>query len=367
MIESAAFLTVDWSKPPKVLPGGCAFYRCYLPASSIDVKCWLGAPAWDGQGGFGVMEGPKRAMFGFDVAVLKLLMHASVPHQIDISKKLGQKVIIDIDDFHEDLHEANMAFETTDPSKNRAVNREHYRKAILRADRLTVATQGMFDYYSELHPDVRLIRNGVKWDVFTIRRQQRKPVFGWIGGIPWRSGDLETLTDWLPGFLDDHDLRFHHSGQEFDQVQMVRDVLGFGGTGKEFRTFSGLSGVDPARVTTSPLVLIDEYPQQFTFDVGLVPMSDHRFNTVGKSFVKGLEYAAAGVPFIAADHPEYRVLAEQGIGRIARTPGEWRDHAEQLLDRKVREAEAKRQLKLVRQLHGMDSRAAAWKSALTEW
>jgi len=30
--------------------------------------------------------------------------------------------------------------------------------------------------------------------------------------VDWRSRDLETLTAWLPAFLEAHDLMFHHSG-----------------------------------------------------------------------------------------------------------------------------------------------------------
>lgn len=62
------------------------------------------------------------------------------------------------------------------------------------------------------------------------------------------------------------------------------------------------------------------------------------------SNIKGLEYAAAGIPFVASPLPEYVRLRDQfGIGRIASNSKEWQDHIEELLDPAVRFDEATRQ------------------------
>jgi glycosyltransferase involved in cell wall biosynthesis len=75
--------------------------------------------------------------------------------------------------------------------------------------------------------------------------------------------------------------------------------------------------------------------------VGLVPLLDSPFNRA-KSWLKGIEYASLGVPFIASPLPEYRKLAEMGAGVLADTPQEWyealthlladRDHRQTIAD-----------------------------------
>jgi glycosyltransferase involved in cell wall biosynthesis len=54
----------------------------------------------------------------------------------------------------------------------------------------------------------------------------------------------------------------------------------------------------------------------------LVPLLDSPFNRA-KSWLKGIEYASLGVPFIASPLPEYRKLAELGAGVLADTPQQW--------------------------------------------
>jgi hypothetical protein len=74
-----------------------------------------------------------------------------------------------------------------------------------------------------------------------------------------------------------------------------------------------------------------EYQNLFTFDIGLVPLSDVPFNQA-KSAIKGLEYASAGVPFIASDLDEYRSLHDGGIGLLAKKTRHWFAHIERLRD-----------------------------------
>lgn len=78
-------------------------------------------------------------------------------------------------------------------------------------------------------------------------------------------------------------------------------------------------------------------------DIGIVPLNDIPFNHA-KSYIKGLEYAAAGVPFVASAAPEYVFLAENGVGRVARSPEEWESHISELADPKVRKQEAMKNL-----------------------
>jgi hypothetical protein len=81
--------------------------------------------------------------------------------------------------------------------------------------------------------------------------------------------------------------------------------------------------------------------------------------------LKGLEYVAAGIPFIATPTEEYRLLAAAGIGRLAETPDEWRDHATALLDPVTRKQEADRQRAIAKERFDMSGMGEAWVTALT--
>ena len=355
--RTVAFLTQDFTPntlPP--LPGGCAYYRCFLPMQSIGIDARMGYPAWTGDAGFGVMSGEQTAQFGFDVAVLKLLMHRQIPRQMEIAQSLGQKIVVDIDDFYDGLPEANLAHKATDPSENKAINREHYRQIIMAADRVTVATPFLYDYYSQLHPDVRLVRNGVLPQQFDVRKvSNRKPVVGWVGGIPWRGNDLETLRPWLPDFLEQHDLMFHHSGHA-ESVPGAPSVP----------SFAEVVGINPARVTTSPLKTMDRYHELFNFDIGLIPLNNIPFNHA-KSFLKGLEYSISGIPFVAQGLPEYEHLAMLGVGRIAYEPEDWIRHMTQLIDFRTRKRDARINRDNVLRDHTIMVRETEWRDALLNW
>lgn len=74
---------------------------------------------------------------------------------------------------------------------------------------------------------------------------------------------------------------------------------------------------------------IDSYPLLWDpLRVALCPLGSEAFSRA-KSWVKPLEAAARGIPFVASDHVEYRSL---GFGRIAKTPGDWVRHLEELED-----------------------------------
>lgn len=357
MTVSMAFLTYDFSpgsNPP--IPGGCCYYRCFLPMQAVGVEARLGMPAWTGQDGFGIQIEPTKALFGFDVVLTKLLMDRRLVNQIKVAQSVGQKIIVDVDDFYDDLPEQNLAHAATDPANNRIVNRDHYRAIIDAADMVTVTTPFLYDYYSKLHPCVRLIRNGVLPEQFTVRKMRdRKPVVGWVGGVPWRGGDLETLREWLPDFLEEHDLMFHHSGH-------TDTVPGFSG---KVHTFAELSGIPVERMTTSPLKPLTEYHDMFSFDIGIIPLTDIPFNRA-KSCLKGLEYSCAGVPFIAQGLPEYQRLNSLGVGRIAYTPDDWRAHMTELLDFKTRKRDARINLDNVMRDHTIMSRESEWRSIVAE-
>ena len=347
---SIAFVSGDYNNqidPPS--PNGCAYYRQTLPAQALrdrGVDVTIGQPRVHSEHGIGVAEG-DGGIFGFDTTVLKLLMHQSVPGLINLMRQRGERVIVDVDDFHFAMHEENVAFRGTDPRVNPENNRAHYERSMRYADVVTVATDYLANFYSRRCRDVRVIRNSVVVEDFTPVEQPEVPTFGWIGGTLWRSGDIETLESWLPGFAKRYGVGVHHVGH------IPNDANHFGAR-------AGL-----ARVATSPMCLVRDVPKALqNIHVGLVPLTSNPFNE-SKSFLKGLEYAASGIPFIASPTDEYLSLARDGVGRIAYTPDEWVDHATELLDRDLRVAEGQRIREVVLAKHDISVRGASWVTALS--
>ena len=234
-----------------------------------------------------------------------------------IAKKIGQKIIVDIDDWFDGLEPTNRAFNTTDPKKNPEINREHYANIINQADALIVSTPFLLDYYKQFHKNVFLVRNGIDLDRWEKRKVKNtwKPTIGWVGATPWRSSDLEVLGPKFGNYIQRNGLKFHHSGHT-PNAPLAHEQ----------------AGVNVVNSTVSHMAPISDYPKLFLpIDIGMVPLSGVKFNDA-KSYIKGLEYAAAGVPFIASPSPEYLELAKAGVGRIAQNWDDWEYHFNELLD-----------------------------------
>ncbi len=350
----ACFISEDWSAGSyPMVPGGTAYYRLYLPSQACGIDSTVGRPAWTLTAGFGVHDGKHAPTFGYDIAVIHGMMQVQVPDQIVKAKDLGQVIVAVVDDYYYDLPTTNVAFTSTDPQLNPTRNRDIYRDAVLLADVIVVTTPFLLAFYRDelRHPDVRMIRNGVLPQQFKHRTpDKRRPVLGWIGGIPWRADDLRQLAEWLPDFLVEHDLMFHHSGH-------TRRVNGMA---DEYPSFAELVGVPLSRITHSPIRPFNHYRDMFTFDIGLIPLEQVPFNAA-KSALKGLEYSMAGVPWVAQDLPEYQLLALDGVGRIAHSTSDWTTHLTQLLDWRERRDDDRRNYRAVRDRHSIMAREDEWR------
>lgn len=350
---TVAFLTHDWSWGTDPLqPNGCAWYRCKLPADELNRYGWfaaVGFPGFSSQRGFGMLVEGQKAVHGWDIIVFKLLMQQEVLDSLPIAKKMGQKIVVDVDDWFDGLSESNMAFKTTSAETNPRSNREIYKKIILSADAVITSTPFLFDYYAKLRDNVFLVRNGI--DVQRWRKKQinanKKIRVGWVGATHWRSNDLEQLSDFFGQYIELRNLYFQHSGHVHDAPSAA-----------------SLLRINMKNTRTIPMAPILSYPQLFKeIDIGIVPLNDVPFN-YAKSFIKGLEYAASGIPFISSYSPEYQYLADNGIGRIARTPNEWIYHMDELLDVSMRKDEADVNYDLLKNF-SMEVRGKDWHETFT--
>lgn len=353
---TVSFLTYDWTFGVKPLqPNGCAWYRCYLPMKELANNGWetgIGIPGFNPDHGFGILIPDQKAIHGWEIVVLKLIMLERVVEQVRQARELGQKIVVDIDDHMEGLEETNLAYKTTDPSANPNNNREHYVAIMNQADALITSTPFLYDWYKEKYPNkpIFLVRNGIDVDRWTLHNDHkgRLPTFGWVGATPWRSGDLEILKPYFGQFLKTRHLKFHHAGSINYAPKAYNQA-----------------GVDPKISTEEPMKTMLGVPELYSrkIDVGIVPLRDVPFNHA-KSYLKGMEYAAAGVPFIATGLAEYKLLEEGGVGRTANTPQEWIGHMEELLDPKVRKEEREKNLENLKSKFSMTQRGIEWAEVL---
>lgn len=326
------FVTADWSDvedPATGLPtlGGSGWMRCGIPAAELKkhghetVVVELISVSSDG---IWLHDWYGETHNDCDVIVFQRWMNKEGPRVMEQAKAAGQVVVNDVDDWYWGLDQRNLAYRFCDPKVNPESNRDHYWKTCLASDLITVSTPFLAAKMDSM-PNVALVRNALdldRWDYNP--RETNEPVFGWTGSVKHRSGDLETMIGILGPFLKQHNLKFRHVGH-----------WGIGPTAGD------IAGVPSELQLTSPIASILDYPALFSgIDIGIVPLNKIPFNE-GKSCLKGMEYAAAGIPFVAERTPEYKWLQEEhGIGLTASKPREWLKQMERLLDPNFRLAEA---------------------------
>jgi len=196
-----------------------------------------------------------------------------------------------------------------------------------------------------LGPPVFLIRNAIDTSWITAHDPAGLPV-SWIGSTPWRANDLRLLrAAGLSQWLDDHGQRFYHGGEMVPpEVPAIARAITPRAAWAEYPSLADQAGLHGDQVVAKPNVPFAEYPGLW-HDVGvsLVPLEDVAFNRA-KSWLKGLESAAAGVPVVAsAGFPEYNDLRDE-VGVVVRTfrnarPKELLVHLDELLDPDLRREE----------------------------
>lgn len=342
------FMTHDWAWGTEPLqPNGCCYYRCVLPSHELNKRGWFSAVGFPGahnDKGFGMVVRDGKSVYGWDIIVFKLLMLREVLEKMPLAKKHGQKIVVDVDDWFDGLAESNRAYKATDPKENPNNNREIYAEIIMQADAVITSTPFLFDYYAKKRNNVFMVRNGIDSHRYKAKniRFLRKPVIGWVGATHWRSNDLEQLSGFIGNYVKSKNLTFHHSGHN-DAAPSAHELL----------------KINKNKFTTTPMTPIDSYPFLFNpIDIGIVPLNNIPFNHA-KSFIKGLEYAAAGIPFITSYSPEYELLATEGIGRLARTDKEWIYHLDELMNPQMMTDEINQNKELLKKFD-MNARGDDW-------
>lgn len=316
--------------------GGSGWIRLgqYLPHTELDpvIGELTWSPEWEI---FGVRSWDKVEHFDCDIIIMQRWMHHTIPERIKMAQSYGQIILNDIDDWYWGLNESNLAFVESHPKVKPDENINHYRKTLIKSDGVITSTKYLADKLSSFVPakNIHLLDNHVEIDKFTprVHTESELPVIGWVGSTAHRDRDLAILKSAYR--MTGDKFGYHHSGHIGWHPHFYDEV----GMGKDDVTI--LVPVPPHKLG-----------ELYVFDIGVVPLNITPFNQA-KSWIKGLEYAAAGIPFVASPSDEYkRLQSEYGVGRLAKNPNAWKKHLNALRDPDVRNEEAAANLEAIQPL-----------------
>lgn len=333
--------------------GACGFYRMAWPGYAVhnaglaDVTVLMPTKDWTASVNIIAIDnkivglGKGREEPWPDVMVFQRPLKNALAQTIPFLREQGVEVVVELDDNFHTVSSRNAAWSM---SKDRAKN---LTLACENASLVTVATEALAEQYGG-HGRVKIISNYVPARYLDINdeREDAKLRLGWAGSVATHPDDLQVVGNAVAVAL-----RAHPSWS-----------LGVVGTGVGIARRFGISKFHEAYNTG--WVALDAYPHCLNMlDVGLVPLEHSVFNEC-KSWLKGLEYAAVGVPFIATPTTEYKNLHDKGLGRLADSPAEWRHMLSVLMkDDGTRQEEAIRQRAIVRAGLTIEANVNQWSDA----
>lgn len=237
-----------------------------------------------------------------DVVVFQRPLNWRIQFAIPLLQKLGVRTVVDIDDDLGALHRKHEAYHRLHPSLNDEGNWRNLAASCAAADAVVVTTPALAKRYGQHRAIV--VENCIPRGYLDVEveRDPERLIIGWTGRVGTHPGDLDVLRGSLQPVLNQ--------------------------TGATFRILGGSGGArDAGSLKDEPElvegVALSEYPREVArFDIGIAPLDDTSFNRA-KSWLKPLDYAACGVPFVCSDTDEYRRFTAQGCGLVARRPREW--------------------------------------------
>lgn len=292
--------------------GGCGHYRLLFPTEVLAAEGHDVVVADSIDATHQVDGRPLLAHVDADVVVLQRPLARRTVETIEVLQRHGVAVVVEIDDDFHALPAGHGAKRATSVAANPNHNRRWLRKACDLADLVTVTTPALADRYGS-HGRVAVLPNYVPAEYLSVPSRHRTvaPTVGWTGSVVTHVGDLEVMGGVIPEVLVETGARFVSWG-----VGLTEQAIGVKG---RVRPWADLRGAYPRQVAD--------------LDVGLVPLADIPFNEA-KSWLKGMEYAALGVPFIASPRAEYLRLGREVLPSVfvAATPEEWSEGVRVLCD-----------------------------------
>jgi hypothetical protein len=249
---------------------------------------------------------------GTDVIVLQRVTHRYLAQAVPIIRSKGAAVVVDIDDDLTSIHPGNPAWERLHPRNFGKPNlaREgkihmhswnHLAAACRDATLVTVSTAALARRYAS-HGRYHVLRNCLPDHHYEVADSYdpTNAEIGWPASLHSHPDDPTVIGPAI--------------------ARLVQDGVAFRIVGDS--TNCGVAfgiGDDPPGAD----VEFGAWPQALTsIGIGITPLADTKFNAA-KSWLKPLELAGAGVPWIGSPRTEYAALAHEGCGVLAERPKDW--------------------------------------------
>lgn len=294
---------------------GCGRYRLIWPAQALRAQGHDVTIVWPSQrAGFGgavnehgtsvQVDAPPDA----DVIVMQRLTYRPIATAVPLLRERGIAVVVDMDDDLNSIHPNNSAYNHYHPHRGSRWHSWH--NAATACDNATIVTTASvaLQQVYAAHGRGVVIPNHVPAAYLDIPRQD-SAVIGWGGWVGTHPDDLQMV------------------GQAI--ARLTRE-------GHRFRVIGPRDGAKSAlwldqEPEATGAVDMAAWPHALaTLGVGIAPLADTKFNA-SKSYLKILEYAAVGVPWVASPRAEYaRFQRLGGGGFLADKPRQWQNRLRDL-------------------------------------
>jgi hypothetical protein len=292
-----------------------------------------------------------------DLDVTNLDAPPNMPEQVARARAAGQVVIYDVDDDYWKIPEWSPAYDAKSQwdQRRRAHDVDLMQKMMEACNAVTVSTEAVRRSVmaNTACRSVYVCRNGIDPADFTgAKRHDGALRVGWMGAATFHGEHLLSMIDALD-VLDDAGAEFWHYGAARNlETEALHRRIGAKVIGLEWRNFPQL------------------IPIMGAVDIAIIPRWMGNSFAEGHSTSSGLEWAMAGVPYLATYTTEYADLAEKGCGHVivAGDTDEWRRQLRRLLEgpRTMRRSIARRAYDTALREHGLRVTGERWAKVIEE-
>jgi hypothetical protein len=255
-----------------------------------------------------------------DVVVLQRVTHRYLVQAITALRAKGVAVVVDVDDDLTAVHPSNPAWRALHPRGERAT-RDHtwanLTEACRAATLVTVTTPALLRRYAG-HGRGRVLYNYLASHYCDVAHVDSDLV-GWPAALASHPNDPSVVGSAI--------------------ARLVAEGVRFAVTSEHPGVATAFGLADDRSIEYVGSIDLPDWPSALTrLGVGIAPLADTRFNAA-KSWLKPLELAAVGVPWVASPRVEYRRLHDLGCGVLVDKPKLWYRALRRLVDEPARRAE----------------------------
>lgn len=244
----------------------------------------------------GTMREQIKPISSYDTVVLQFAWDGDLVFLIARLNKSGIKVVLDFDD---DYFHSNPYY----PIDYSGGRMDNLVKSMQMADLITVTTESLAETYSKYNKNVIILPNMIDISTFKPKVNHGMTVGWYSSGIRYEEFN-DIMSGWIPG-----DVWLYLAGSYiFNNFKHKYKIV-----------------VDRFNPMSTPNILSN-------IDIGLIPLHLCKFND-GKSDLKGLEYGAMGIPFIASPTEPYKKLIKHGEnGFLIKHNRDWSKYIQLLIN-----------------------------------